>query len=1063
VRSGGQLLQRVVLAAFMAAGAARASAQFCSNCIYNSAAPQNAQFNVSSATIRGALTVGSLSVSSITVSTATAGVFIGSGTYLTDLNASQLLLGTVPSAVVAGSYTGITGVGALAAGSLASGFTPVGTALGGSGQNWGSVSANYLPYFSGSGVMGVLAPATGALVYTGSALAYTAAPTLTGTNFSAIPLTALSAGTLPTDVLVAVASLPTIPGTLISGNISGGAASLTTLLPISGLAAGTLPTSIPASSVTVTGVAPGYCGGPTTSCQVQIGTDGRIYTASQYNLPEVGISTGVTTTAALTGNGQSSSPLGVNSSSVAVLNASGYVPDAEIDPALFAVKASSGVNADLKALLAVAYIAPAETFGSSVTITAAGGLLATSSVTASAFFGDGSHLSGVLTAVGNTFTSSTTFTAPMLLSASSITLTGVNGRITSVSSVTASAFFGDGSHLGGVVLPSQVQGVYLPLAGGQLTGWLQTTSSVTIQDAGAGGLLVQSDSVTASAFFGDGSHLTGITVAFPNTTSSSFTVTNAGGILATSSVTASAFFGDGSHLTGIQSAAPSGFAGGDLGGSYPNPFVLQASQTQGFTVAYMLRASTSTWGVGAAISTGDYKGDLSLAAGANITMTGSLAASTAALTLDGATAATIFPHAPLQVYDAFNGDLQAVIQNQSSGNTATGNLIFFSNDASNTMNYVDLGINGGGYSGSANGWFDGPHDGYLYSQGGNMSVGASTAGAHVSLFVGGTLQANVLQQWFSTGTVLNAGSLTIANGGFTVATGTVSGLLTVGALSVGTLTNVSSIQSGANGIASILDAAGNYLLYTSTNGIQSVTSSTGTVFVPAGGGEVVKYGVSAATVTATAGLTSSGGVSNFQGSSVLIGTNSYSVSGAMDYSHGLSSNTWTLVVSTYVTSVATVTFTNAVSSVTYEFQVEQFQLGSTAGGVVMWFNGDTSISNTDYWWQMTGESNNAVIDQGNNASFAIQFNSGAAPAAPGGTSRITGTFRSEFRHGKNVIMESKMTTDNTSGGSVAIVGGGWRGSAPLTSVSFGQVNANNTILSDYKISVWARIGLDNSP
>lgn len=77
-------------------------------------------------------------------------------------------------------------------------------------------------------------------------------------------------------------------------------------------------------------------------------------------------------------------------------------------------------------------------------------------------------------------------------------------------------------------------------------------------------------SVTASAFFGDGSHLAGLTDFGPSTAtlsastvtlagrfvtnSSSGTNTSANGLLVTSSVTAGALFGDASHLTGIPTS-----------------------------------------------------------------------------------------------------------------------------------------------------------------------------------------------------------------------------------------------------------------------------------------------------------------------------------------------------------------------------------------------------------------------------------------------------------------------------------------------------------------------------
>lgn len=123
----------------------------CPTCIQNSAAPQNAQMNIGTATVRGELfvpgtaTIGALSITSIS----------GDGSGLTNLNASALGSGTVPSARVTGSYTGITGVGTLAAGTWQG--TAVGTQYGGTGQNWSGVAAGALPVFTGTGALGTLA------------------------------------------------------------------------------------------------------------------------------------------------------------------------------------------------------------------------------------------------------------------------------------------------------------------------------------------------------------------------------------------------------------------------------------------------------------------------------------------------------------------------------------------------------------------------------------------------------------------------------------------------------------------------------------------------------------------------------------------------------------------------------------------------------------------------------------------------------------------------------------------------------------------------------------------
>ena len=76
------------------------------------------------------------------------------------------LSGTVASGRLSGSYTGITGVGTLAAGTWNG--TAIGTQYGGTGQNWSSVAAGSLPKFTASGTMGVLpAPASGAAILFG--------------------------------------------------------------------------------------------------------------------------------------------------------------------------------------------------------------------------------------------------------------------------------------------------------------------------------------------------------------------------------------------------------------------------------------------------------------------------------------------------------------------------------------------------------------------------------------------------------------------------------------------------------------------------------------------------------------------------------------------------------------------------------------------------------------------------------------------------------------------------------------------------------------------------------
>lgn len=276
----------VAFASFALLAPLPVKAQFCANCIYNSAAPQTAQFNITSATIRGALTVGSLNLTTFTGVTVNATNFVGGGASLTGLNATQLLSGTVPSAAIAGAYSGITGLGTIASGVWNG--TAIAPQYGGTGQNFVTVGAGAVPYFSGVGTMSTLASpgSTGVLqtIGGGAAPAWTASPALTGANFSAIPLAALSAGTLSSSIGISDGSLSSISASKVAGNISGGAAFLTVALPISNLAPGTLPTTNAASSVTASGVTAGTYGGPSTLAQIQVGYDGRITSASQFNL-----------------------------------------------------------------------------------------------------------------------------------------------------------------------------------------------------------------------------------------------------------------------------------------------------------------------------------------------------------------------------------------------------------------------------------------------------------------------------------------------------------------------------------------------------------------------------------------------------------------------------------------------------------------------------------------------------------------------------------------------------------------------------------------------------------
>ena len=195
-----------------------------------------------------------------------------------------------------------------------------------------------------------------------------------------------------------------------------------------------------------------------------------------------------------------------------------------------------------------------------------GNLSASVNISASAFYGDGSNLSNVTTnpAGANTqlqFNNSGDFGASSNLTFSSNTLT-VNGVVSASSNISGSSFYGDGSNLTGIVGGSNNQVQFN--SSGDFAGSSNLTFDGSSLDVA--GHVSASLGISASAFHGDGSNLTGIAggsnnqVQFNNSgdlggsSNLTFDGTNLnilGNASASINISASAFYGDGSNLTGI--------------------------------------------------------------------------------------------------------------------------------------------------------------------------------------------------------------------------------------------------------------------------------------------------------------------------------------------------------------------------------------------------------------------------------------------------------------------------------------------------------------------------------
>jgi hypothetical protein len=163
--------------------------------------------NANAVTITGGtlnnVAIGGSNASSAVFTTANATTFNGSGSGLTSLNGSNVSSGTIDNlrttaASANGASTIVTrdATGNFAANTITANLT--GTASSATSATSATTATNIaggaagsIPYQTGSGTTALLATGTGVLVG-GTTPAYSSAPTLTGTNFTAIPNAALS-------------------------------------------------------------------------------------------------------------------------------------------------------------------------------------------------------------------------------------------------------------------------------------------------------------------------------------------------------------------------------------------------------------------------------------------------------------------------------------------------------------------------------------------------------------------------------------------------------------------------------------------------------------------------------------------------------------------------------------------------------------------------------------------------------------------------------------------------------------------------------------------------------
>jgi hypothetical protein len=188
-----------------------------------------------------------------------------------------------------------------------------------------------------------------------------------------------------------------------------------------------------------------------------------------------------------------------------------------------------------------------------------------------------------------------------------------------------------------------------------------------------------------------------------------------------------------------------------------------------------------------------------------------------------------------QTYSTIDGYYQNNIQNLSTGTSASSDWVATANDGTDVTNYIDMGINGSGFS-SASWTINGARDGYIYTQSTNLALGTATAAKSIVLFTGGTLAANARVTVADAGTTFSTPITMSGSSSFNMGTGTINagsgGILTSGG---GNISSNGSVSAATD----ITTTGGKVQGVSVSQTVQSVAVSTTPAVNLANGGNVV--------------------------------------------------------------------------------------------------------------------------------------------------------------------------------------------------------------------------------
>ena len=163
---------------------------------------------------------------------------------------------------------------------------------------------------------------------------------------------------------------------------------------------------------------------------------------------------------------------------------------------------------------------------------------------------------------------------------------------------------------------------------------------------------------------------------------------------------------------------------------------------------------------------------------------------------------TVLPNIVAQFTSNVNSYGQINMQNINSGAASTTEIVATANNGTDTVFFVDMGIAGNAYNNASPnnslGTIIYANDAYLYAQGntsanvgGNLAIGAATAGRNVTIFAGGINNSSNVATFANTGMTVY-GNITAAN---IITTGTYGNITNANVISANNLVVTTTVRT----------------------------------------------------------------------------------------------------------------------------------------------------------------------------------------------------------------------------------------------------------------------------